>query len=134
MREILFRGRRLDNGEWIEGAFCGKDCDSPFGELVDKPSIIKYTDPFSGFWFPVDPETVGQFTGVTDRNGKKIFEGDLVVRFDIFGYEDDAGRVNWSDLFCSWFVGDHSMYGISISSYEVIGDAYDRQEQQEESK
>ena len=78
MREILFRGKTILHNKWVEGAFSMKDCDSPFGEMVDNPSIIKYEEPYSGFWNRVYPETVGQFTGLTDMNGKKIFEGDIV--------------------------------------------------------
>ena len=121
-REILFRGKRTDNGEWA------------YGNLIDSDSIVGKIVDFDGeyfipeFWYKVDPETVGQFTGLTDKNGTKIFDGDIVRFYDDSEDELTNGVVIFNADFCSFCVSVKGYEDVMLMEhwqYEAIGNIYD---------
>ena len=116
----LFRGKRKYNGEWVEG-FYYKDLWS------DNAHYIIY----DGTDYEVIPETVGQYTGLTDNNGKRIFEGDVVEAYDdayVNGFAEVKGKVFFN---CGSFdidvedVGYIPLYSYGTENIEVIGNIHD---------
>ena len=139
MKKILFRGKRLDNGEWIQGflALLGAD-------YYIAPDINAYTSMggrgkgrcmMFGHYYQVLPETVGQYTGLTDKNGKKIFDSDILFSTDA-GDEHSLILImdeGWSCFLYYYFGGKcHDAEFVKsddwLSDCEVIGNIHDNPE------
>ena len=122
MREVLFRGKRTDCGEWVEGDLLHYES----GEMAICKGFSKYGYEATEIIgrYKVIPKTIGQFTGLTDKNGKRIFEGDIVR------YEDDIGYVIYNGDDARFLVDSPNMY-ISMdysNEFEVIGNIHDNPE------
>ena len=125
MREILFRGKTKHGGEWVYGGVC---CSAGNTIIVSFSERILTTIEGKR----VLPETVGQYTGLTDKNGKKIFEGDI-VKTDKFNTPSKHYVIKY-DLLLGAFIGedDGTMYFTTFDGdsdqFEVIGNIHDNPE------
>ena len=138
MREILFRGKMADNveGEWVEGFYviiASENYCIFTGKIVLTQGGIGYE------YFKVDSETVGQYTGLTDKNGTNVFEGDIVKYCKEYGEEArEIGIVYWCDG-AFWVESvqdkdDVGLLGVRVDyQLEVIGNIHDNPELLEES-
>ena len=117
MREILFKAKRIDNGEWVEGYFVKLLKDMCY--IIDKDTFSHYL---------VDENTLCQYTGMTDKNGCRIWENDVVE----IPKEDDYFKVIWSDTEARYEMQSDSLV-VDFDNYwsyeiEVIGTKFDNPE------
>ena len=125
IRDIIFRGKRIDNGEWVEGYFVNLW----LMHYQKHQPIITDNNAVS---YDVDPSTVGQYTGLCDKNGKKIFEGDI-VKTDKFSEPNKQYIIKY-DLQFGAFIGQdrYNLYFVTFDGdsgeFEVIGNIHDNPE------
>ena len=132
MREILFKAKKIDNGEWVEGyLYIRKDGVAEINYYNKEWDCERYTH-------EVDENTICQYTGLTDKNGRKIWENDIVK---CYADTDDLGndlyyfyKVIWHEAYYCWWLSDiyttedeyfHEFYP---SHDEVIGNVFDNPE------
>lgn len=142
MREILFKAKRIDNGELVEGnIILSKDADEEYKAIII-PSVNSnmFTEDSGnedlGFenWYKVDPSTICQYTGLTDKNGQKIWENDVVRHYNnpsepkqfeigvIYWNEDNVRYERTSQY-------EHAKFSVLYDCvYEVIGNIFDNPE------
>lgn len=130
--EILFRGKRMDNGRWV------------YGDLRQDADLIHmyingwthYTEDReierSPFEYEVDPATVDQYTGLTDKKGENVFEGDIITG-EGSRCKPDKFVIRWSAAICAFTAGEGkrvwpSLNQATISAYEIVGNIHDNPE------
>lgn len=126
----LFRAKRTDNGEWVEGAlFDGKE-HCIIGQKIKFSPYVSLECKITGY--EVDPSTICQCTGLTDKNGKKIFENDIVQDGWYNGtveYEDGCFVIKWNNI---KFLRKDLGYWANLDGFQTIGNIYDNPELLEE--
>lgn len=133
IREIIFRGKRKDNGNWVYGFLADYIAGIKASINPEYMGVVDETN-----FYCVDPYTVGQYTGLTDKNGKRIFEGDI-IRTKKYGKSIGRSNVNGFDIFS--VIYSPAVFRIERESpprgfnlagngadYEIIGNIHDNPE------
>ena len=125
MREILFRGKLIGNGEWYYGSYLFLHISSVdwTGAKRGKPEDVHYIVNDQDINYAVYPSTIGQYTGLKDKNGKRIFEGDILC-FDetVFVCYWDGGNIEFGLRNNEESIG---MAYVAVYDAEIIGNVHD---------
>lgn len=132
MREILFKAKRIDNGEWVEGSLIFDELDKQYRIVIN----LEYsTGTFinTGNAPRVDTDTICQYTGLKDKNGCKIWEGDILIAIDPY-YPNEKFYLKYDKEVISFigiYIGFEKLFHVNkelLENCEVIGNIFDNKE------
>ena len=124
MREILFKAKRKDNGEWVEGYYV----------ILGKRHLILHVDNVRCECVKIAPKTLCQFTGLYDKNGKRIWENDILMAHLDDSYPEDATyeTIEWG--VAGWVTHEANSIDrqyldeFDLEHFEVVGNIFDNKE------